>query len=176
MDDLRDKFEDAMETGDIEVFGAGPYDDVEIVGAGPYGDSWDVRQALNKIKQMHDERESQGELSLSVEDISVGPKMADSLQVGQMDAGEESELSDVEQQLNEALMQRIRMPHTEQKEDNSLESLGNNPQHGHHVAVHPHDGTPSHPGQGTEQYTIDAQGNKVPITEDRRDSGFNMLV
>ncbi|KAF9217230.1 hypothetical protein BGZ59_005780 [Podila verticillata] len=166
MVDLEDSFENAMETGDFEG-----------LGAGPYGDSWDIKQALNKINQMHDEKESQGGLSLSVEDISVGPKLGHSPQVEKLDAGEESELSDVEQQLNEALMQRIRMPDDERtigNEDNALEFLENNPQHGHHVSVHPHDEAPSkHPGQ---QYTIDAQGNKVPVADERRDSGFNMLV
>jgi len=170
VDDLKDSFKHAMKPSDIEG-----------LGTGPYGDSWDMRQAVKKINKMHDNGESQGDLSLSVEDISVGPKMVHSLQVERMDAGEESELSDVEQQLNEALMQRIREPLSEQtigKVDTSLELQGNNPQHGHRVTVHPHDEAPGtlHHGQGREQYTIDAQGNKVPITDDRRDSGFNMLV
>lgn len=132
VDDLNDSFEYYMKTdSDTE-------DLVEV----PYGDSWDIRQAVGKINKMHDEYLSKGdqsELSFSVEDISLGPKTARSLQVPvQTDAGEESELSDREPELNEALLQRVKEP--------------------------------------PQQYTIDAQGNKVPITDARRDSGYDMLV
>ncbi|KAG0094888.1 hypothetical protein BGZ93_006648 [Podila epicladia] len=157
-DDLKDSFEYHMKTND----------DTNGLGEGPYADSWDIRQTLDKINNVHDtEQHSKGAtqngLSFSVEDISLGPRTVRSLQVPvPTDAGEESELSDGEPELNEALLQRVKEPP-------------------HHVTVHPHDemsgvtilddGLP-HP----EHYTIDAQGNKVPAAEDRRDSGYDMLV
>ncbi|KAF9327250.1 hypothetical protein BG006_009406 [Podila minutissima] len=157
-DDLNDSFEYYMKTDS----------DTEDLGEISNGDSWGIRQAVGKINKMHDtehlsKEDSQSELSFSIEDISLGPKTARSLQVPmQTDAGEESELSDREPELNEALLQRVKEPP-------------------HHSKVHPHDGEP---GATTlndgllepEQYTIDAQGNKIPITDARRDSGYDMLV
>ncbi|KAF9321399.1 hypothetical protein BG003_001911 [Podila horticola] len=157
-DDMKDSFLHAMKNDE----------DIKGLGAKSNGDSWDIRQALNKINTMHDTEHrqgaSQGGLSFSVEDITVGPR---SLQVpARADADEESELSDGEQEVNEALLHTPREPHE-------------NPQHGHRITVHPHDGSPSttlHDGQSPEQYTIDAQGNKVLVADVRRDSGYDMLV
>ncbi|KAG0031085.1 hypothetical protein BGZ82_007142 [Podila clonocystis] len=157
-DDLKDSFEYHMKTDD----------DIEGLGAGPYGDGWDIRQALNKIHKMHDTEphshgKSQAGLSFSVEDITVGPRTSCSLQVPpRVDIGEESELSDGEQEVNEELMQRLKEPLQQATVHPHDESLG---------ATTVHDGL-LHP----EEYTIDAQGNKVPVTDNRRDSGHDMLV
>lgn len=64
--------------------------------------------------------------------------------------------------------------------------------HGHHARVHPHDaphtGTKAQSAAGRrssstreagrkiEEYTIDQHGNKIPVADVRRDSGFDLLV